>query len=88
MVRLVLEQASGKWLWGPQRNFTLLRSGGAVGVGGKLSCSMTILFPEHNSFPILFFFLKELLFVWNSLWARWASLEAQTVKNLPAMQET
>ena len=33
MVRLVLEHANGKWLWGPQWKFTLLEQGVGVGVG-------------------------------------------------------
>ena len=34
MVRLVLEHANGKWLWGPQWKFTLLEQGVGVTAQG------------------------------------------------------
>ena len=40
MVRLVLEHANGKWLWGPQWKFTLLEQGVGVGVGWNCSFEM------------------------------------------------
>ena len=59
MVRLVLEQTNGKWLWGPQRNFTLLGLGGAVGVGWEAELFHDYSISRAQFISHSFFFLKK-----------------------------